>query len=59
MGTHQDVQQILVGGAMAAIHTEAIEQELQSITTIQKHFRMRKVSPVDAHGRIRIERRKE
>src|SRR5438445_3279254 len=47
MGTHQDVQQILVGGAMAAIHTEAIEQELQSITTIQKHFRMRKVSPVE------------
>jgi aspartyl-tRNA(Asn)/glutamyl-tRNA(Gln) amidotransferase subunit A len=47
MDTNQDAQQTAVGGAMAPFHTEAVEQEFKSITTIQKHVRMQKVSPVD------------
>ena len=47
MDTNQDVQQPLVGGAMAPIHAEAVEQELKSITTIQKHVRRLRVSPVE------------
>src|SRR6266851_4326983 len=47
MDTNQDVQQTLVGGAMAPIHAEAVEQELEGIATIQKHVRMQKVSPVE------------
>jgi len=47
MDTNQDVQQTIVGGAMAPIHTEPIEQELTDITTIQKHVRMQEVSPVE------------
>jgi aspartyl-tRNA(Asn)/glutamyl-tRNA(Gln) amidotransferase subunit A len=47
MDTNQDVQQTIVGGAMAPIHTEPIEQELTDITTIQKHVRTQKVSPVE------------
>src|ERR1700732_4214612 len=47
MDTNQDAQQTAVGGAMAPFHTEAVEQEFKSITTIQKHVRMQKVSPVE------------
>src|SRR5260370_12091663 len=47
MGTNQDVEQTIVGGAMAPIHTQQIEQELTDITTIQKQVRMQEVSPVE------------
>src|SRR5260370_16030869 len=47
MGTNQDVEQTIVGGAMAPIHTQPIEQELTDITTIQKQVRMQEVSPVE------------
>jgi aspartyl-tRNA(Asn)/glutamyl-tRNA(Gln) amidotransferase subunit A len=47
MGTDQDVQQTIVGGTMAPIRTEAIEQKPTDITTIQTHMRMQKVSPVE------------
>src|SRR5580704_12304748 len=47
MDTDQDVQQTAVGGAMAPIHTDSIEQELKGIASIQKHVRMQKVSPVE------------
>jgi aspartyl-tRNA(Asn)/glutamyl-tRNA(Gln) amidotransferase subunit A len=47
MDTDQDLQQTIVGGTMAPIHTGTVERELMDITTIQKHLRMRKVSPVE------------
>jgi aspartyl-tRNA(Asn)/glutamyl-tRNA(Gln) amidotransferase subunit A len=47
MDTNQDVQQTIVGEAMAPIHSEPIEQELTDITTIQKQVRMQEVSPVE------------
>src|SRR6266436_646501 len=47
MDTDQDVQQTVVGGAMAPIHTDSIEQELKGIATIQKNVRMQRVSPVE------------
>src|SRR6266851_3974458 len=34
MDTNQDVQQTLVGGAMAPIHAEAVEQELNAFITV-------------------------
>src|SRR6266853_2432759 len=46
MDTNQDVEQTIVGGTMAPIHTQPIEQELTDITTIQKQVRM-EVSPVE------------
>src|SRR5258707_14693171 len=47
MDTNQDVEQTIVGGTMAPIHTQPIEQELTDITTIQKQVRMQEVSPVE------------
>ena len=47
MDTDQDEQQTVAGGAMALIHTDSIEQELNGIATIQKHVRMQKASPVE------------
>jgi aspartyl-tRNA(Asn)/glutamyl-tRNA(Gln) amidotransferase subunit A len=47
MDTNQPVQQSTVGGAMAPMHTETMEQGLEDITTVQKHVRMQKLSPVE------------
>lgn len=47
MDTDQGLQQIIVGGTMAPIHTATVELELTDIATIQKQVRMQKVSPVE------------
>src|SRR5258707_13573488 len=47
MDTNQDVEQTIVGGTMAPIHTQPIEQELTRIPTIQKQVRMDEVSAVE------------